>query len=39
MNDAERADRRGDYGEELDQPLTTETWAQKLDALIKGMAK
>jgi len=32
-------DRRGDYGEELDQPLSTEAWAQKLDALIKGMAK
>jgi len=32
-------DRRGDYGEELDQPLTTEVWGQKLDALIKGMAK
>ena len=32
-------DVRGDYGEELDQPLTTEAWAQKLDALIKGMAK
>ncbi len=31
-------DRRGDYGEELDQPLTTEAWRQKLDALIKGMA-
>ena len=32
-------DVRGDYGEELDQPLSTEAWAQKLDALIKGMAK
>ena len=32
-------DRRGDYGEELDQPLTTEAWTQKLDLLIKGMAK
>lgn len=32
-------DLRGDYGLELDQPLTTEAWGQKLDALIKGMAK
>ena len=32
-------DRRGDYGLELDEPLSTEAWAHKLDALIKGMAK
>ncbi|MFO0996372.1 MAG: non-oxidative hydroxyarylic acid decarboxylases subunit C [Alphaproteobacteria bacterium] len=32
-------DIRGDYGEELDRPLTTDMWKRKLATLIEGMAK